>query len=432
MSALAWVLHECGHQISGSDIRETARTKRLKEAGIRVHRGHHPDNLHAPEAVIYSSAIRQDNVELQEARREDIKVLHRQELLAQLVHSHKSIGVAGTAGKTTTSAMIAALLTQSGYDPTFLVGAPSKSLGGRSAHWGMSPWLVTEIDESDGYFTQLHPQIAVVTNVGCDHLNHYGSEQALLMAFAKFVSQSQVAVLNADDPHTQTLRAYTKEVLTFGIERPATLIALGIEQHRLLTRAELIFQGERLGELELSLAPGRHNVANALAAMLTGHILGLEFDSMRRVLRGFHLPERRFQILEENGVVIVDDYGHLPEQIEANLAAVRAGWDPKRLIVIFQPHRYTRLLYMSERFARALLGADLILVTDIYPAFETPIPGVQAHSVVEAIGSKCSYAHTPEEILAFLNEQTSPGDFVIGFGAGDLWQVLHRWAGKGL
>ncbi len=430
MSALAWVLHEQGHPISGSDLRDTPRTRQLREAGIPVHCGHDPSHLRAPEAVVYSSAVGPFNVEIQAARSAQCPILHRQEVLAQLIQAHRSIGVAGTHGKTTTSAMIAALLSSSGLDPTFLVGAPSASLGGRHARLGQSSWLVTEVDESDGYFAQLSAELAVVTNVGCDHLSHYGSQQALLLGFARFISHSRRVILSANDVHTQRLKAYAREVFTFGIDCPADLVASKIEQHRMSTRAALLFRGERLGELELAQAPGRHNVSNALAALLAGHLLGLEFKEMLSILKEFRLPERRFQILEENGVVIVDDYAHLPEQIQANLEAVRAGWKPKRLIAVFQPHRYTRLSYMSQEFAQALRGADLVLVTEIYPAFESPIAGVDARRVAQILGEGrgCSYARTPEEVHAFLSEQISPGDFIIGFGAGDLWQVLHRLA----
>jgi len=433
MSALAWVLHEQGHRVSGSDLRETARTKQLITAGIPVHHGHHHHNLRSSEAVVYSSAIQPDNVELQAARSSLCKIWHRQELLAQLFNVHRSIGVAGTHGKTTTSAMVASLLLQSGRDPTFLIGASTPTLG-RPARWGQSPWLVAEVDESDGYFTQLRPEIAVVTNVGCDHLTHYGSEQALQAGFARFISQSRQAVLSADDSHAMALTTHARSSLTFGLEKPADLVAQHVEQHRMNTRADLIFRGDRIGELELSAAPGQHNVANALAALLVGHLVGLEFKEMLPILKGFRLPERRFQILEENGVVVVDDYAHLPEQIEVNLAAVRAGWKPKRVIALFQPHRYSRLSYMNERFARVLQLADLVIVTEIYPAFESPIPGVHARSVVEAMGcesERVRYLSHPEEIYAFLNQHTLPGDFIIGFGAGDIWKVLHRWVQRG-
>lgn len=428
MSALAWVLHDQGHSVRGSDLRENDRTRQLRAAGVPVQLGHDREHLERSAAVVYSSAVRPDNVELQAAWDAHIPVLHRQELLARFIRMVRSIGVAGTHGKTTTGAMVAVLL--QGLDPTFVVGAPTPTLGQRHARWGQGEWLVAEIDESDGYFARLRPEIAVITNIGYDHLAHYGSERALVSGFAAFASQSRWTILSAEDSHTPELRCHVRRTLTFGIERAADLEARNVEQHRRYTRAELLFRGERIGDLELDV-PGRHNVANALAAMLTGHLLGLEFAAMRRTLRSFQLPERRFQILEENGIVVVDDYAHLPEQIEATLAAVRQGWAPRRVISVFQPHRYSRMSYMHEHFARALRHSDLVLVTDIYPAFEEPIPGVDARSVVDALRrghDRVHYVKSSEETLMFLKDHVAPGDFVIGFGPGDICQVLHRLA----
>lgn len=428
------MLYEQGHRVSGSDLRETARTRQLKAAGIPVRLGHDDADAHLAlaESVVFSSAIPPDNVELRAARRRSLPLLHRQEVLAELLHTHRSIAVAGTHGKTTTSAMAAALLLRGGRDPSYLVGAPSPSLGGHAC-LGRGPWLVAEIDESDGHFTRFYPEIAVVCNVEPDHLNHYGSRRALEEGFRRFVSQSRRTVLSADDPLTPRLLRAAPESLTFGVETPADLMALEIEQHRMSSRAELVFQGERIGELELA-APGRHNVANALAALLAGHLAGLEFEPMLRALRTFRLPERRFQVLEENGRVIVDDYAHLPTQIEVNLAAVRTGWSPRRVIAVFQPHRYSRMSYLNGQFARAFGGADIVIVSDIYPAFERPIPGVDARMVVGTIAREhenAYYLSASEDVYAFLSERSEPGDFIIGFGPGDIWQVLHRVTTEG-
>ncbi len=444
MSALAWILHDQGLAVRGSDLRENARTRGLRAAGVPVHRGHDPAHLEPPALVVYSSAVRPDNVELRAARAAGCPVHHRQELLAALLALRRAIGVAGTHGKTTTTAMVAALLGAAGLDPAYLIGAPTPTLGERHARWGDGEWLVAEIDESDGHFTRFRTEIAVVTNVGLDHLSHYRSEAALVAAFARFVARSRVAVLSADDPHTPALARHAKRALTFGVSgasapsararRPpalgADLVAYDVEQHRLRTRARLVFRGEAVGELELN-APGVHNVRNALAALLVGHLVGLDFGPMLRTLRRFRLPERRFQILEENGVVVVDDYAHLPEQIEMNLEAARRGWRPRRVIAVFQPHRYTRLSYLNGHFPRALRRADWVLVTDIYPAFEDPIPGVDARRVVDALErehARVHYAPSAQELYEFLSRRVEPGDFVIGFGPGDVWQALHRLA----
>lgn len=427
MSALAWLLHEQGHSVSGSDCRETARTRELSSAGIPIYYGHDREHLGSPRAVVYSSAIAQENVELSTARERKIPVLHRQQLLAQIYNGHRSIGIAGTNGKTTTSAMVSTILEHAGVDPSFLVGASAPSLGGFSKA-GQSKWLVSEVDESDGYFVDLVSNIGVVTNVGNDHLNYYGTIDALLDSFGQYVGQSEISILCADDPHSEHLESKANRYFTFGIENPADLQASEIRQSRSCTSAELTFRGAYMGMLEIP-APGRHNVLNALAAILAGHIVGIDFPTMLESLKQFTLPQRRFQILEENGFVIVDDYAHMPEQIELNLAAARDGWNPRRLIAVFQPHRYSRFSTMMDRFAIALRKADIVLITDIYPAFEEPIPGIHALSMVEEMSRthpEVHYVGSLEETHDFLSAHAVPGDFIIGFGAGDIWQVLYQ------
>ena len=427
MSALAWLLHQQGHSVSGSDCRETRKTAELREAGIDVHVGHDRAHVEHAEAVVYSSAIGSENVELQAAGDREIDILHRQELLAEIFNANASIGVAGTHGKTTTSAMIAALLSQGGIDPTFLIGAPTPTLGG-NARVGSSRWLVSEVCESDGYFVDLFAELAVVTNMGVDHLDHYGSESKLLESFAQYISQSRKAILCADDDCYEDLKASAVDSLSFGIEQEADLVARNIVQNRSETTADLLFKGQFIGALKIQ-APGKHNVLNAMAALLAGYSVGLTFPSMIEILEEFILPNRRFQILEENGLVIVDDYAHLPEQVELNLEAARGGWPERRLIAIFQPHRYSRMSYMKERFAEALAQADIVVVNDIYPAFESPIPGVCAHDMVESMREshpRVHFAESLESTYEFLRKESMPGDFIIGFGAGDIWQVLHR------
>jgi UDP-N-acetylmuramate--alanine ligase len=427
MSALAWLLHEQGHSVSGSDCRETARTQELSSAGIPIHYGHDQDHLGSSQAVVYSSAITEDNVELQTARDLNIQVLHRQQLLAKIYNSHCSIGIAGTNGKTTTSAMVSTLLQHAGIDPSYLVGASTPNLGGFSRA-GKGQWLVSEVDESDGYFVDLISNVGIVTNVGNDHLNYYGTIDALLDSFGQYVAQSEISILSADDPQSVQLASHAKRYFTFGIENPADLQATNIEQSKGCTRADLVFRGQPVGELEIP-APGRHNVMNALAALMAGHIAGVEFPTMLEGLKNFVLPNRRFQILEENGFVIVDDYAHMPEQIELNLEAARQGWNPERLIAVFQPHRYSRFSTMMDRFAQALSEADLVLITDIYPAFESPIPGIHSQSIVETMSHSHPNVHylgSLGETHEFLSAHAVPGDFIIGFGAGDIWQVLHQ------
>jgi UDP-N-acetylmuramate--alanine ligase len=432
MSGLARILFEQGCSVSGSNIEENRRVRELLPLGIPVYLGHSPEHLPRAGTVVFSSAITAENIELRAARDQRLQVLHRQELLAQLMNNRPSIGIAGTHGKTTTTAMIAMLFERGGLDPTFLIGSPTRNLGGH-AKWGSGPHLVAEVDESDGRFTQLKAQVAVITNIDRDHLNYYGDEQALQQGFQRFLNGCDFAVLSADDAHTAQLQVHAPRLLTFGIEHEADLQARNLQRSGLRTSCELFFQGRRVCTLELGI-PGRHNVANALAAMAVGHLNGLGFAEMRAILKEFALPERRFQVLEENGMTVVDDYAHLPAQIEINLQTIREGWNPRRLLALFQPHRYTRMSYMSEQFARSFALADLVVVTDIYPAFESPIPGVNASALVEAIRREhphVYYAQDKAEVFTLLQRMAQPGDFIIGFGPGDIWQVLYRFAALG-
>jgi UDP-N-acetylmuramate--alanine ligase len=339
--------------------------------------------------------------------------------------------VAGTHGKSTTAAMLAFLLERAGrLAPSFLIGPSCPALGG-NARWTEGRFLVAEIDESDGYFTELALDLAVITNIGVDHLNNYGCAEAVYRAFRRFAERSKRLILNSDDGPSRRLRAELGAAsLTFGICQRADLTAAEITQRGLNTAFKLLFRGREVGEVSLP-APGGHNVYNALAALLAGWEIGLEFDQMGRALREFTLPERRFQILHHDGVVIVDDYAHLPEQIEANLAAIRTGWQPRRVIAIFQPHRFSRMASLSANFVHSFDAVDRLIITPIYPAGERPIPGVDAAVLVRALrarGKRVDYMADPEEIVASLRRELRPGDFLISFGAGDLWQVSRELA----
>jgi UDP-N-acetylmuramate--alanine ligase len=431
MSGLAKVYCELGFRVTGCNLEENRRTQQLRELGVPVTIGHSSAHLHSATHVIVSSAIPPDNIEVLEAQRLGLPILHRLELLHDLTTKRSTIAVAGTHGKTTTTAMIATLLERSWLDPTFVIGAVSPTLG-THARLGMGTHLVAEVCESDGHFLKLHPQIAVITSIGRDHLNFYKSEEALLASFTQFASQSDLCIACADDPGAR--RAVIEQLpdtLTYSIERPADLVAHDISFRRLHTIFEVSWRGRRVGHVELLHAPGIHNVYNALAALLVGRQLGLSFADMAAHLRDFQLPERRFQILVNNGITVVDDYAHLPEQIQRNLQAIRHSWHPARVVALFQPHRFTRTYYLGREFSTSFDLADVVVLTDIYPAFERPIPGVDATLILEALRRRhraVAYLPRGEGFAQRLKEFVRPGDFVIGFGAGDLGAELSRFA----
>ncbi|MCX8103027.1 MAG: UDP-N-acetylmuramate--L-alanine ligase [Candidatus Bipolaricaulota bacterium] len=431
MSGLAKVYSELGFRVTGCNLEENRRTQQLRDLGVPVTIGHSSEHLRNATHVVVSSAIPPDNIELLEAHRLGLPILHRLELLRNLTEKRYTIGVAGTHGKTTTTAMIATLLERSWLDPTFVIGAVSPTLGAH-ARLGMSKYLVAEVCESDGHFLKLHPQIAVITNIGRDHLNFYGSEEALLASFTQFASQSDLCIACADDPGTRrAVIAQLPATLTYSIERPADLVAHDISFHQFRTTFDVSWRGRRVGHVELLRAPGIHNVYNALAALLVGRQLGLSFADMAAHLRDFQLPERRFQVLVNNGITVVDDYAHLPEQIQRNLQAIRQSWHPARVVALFQPHRFTRTYYLGREFSTSFDLADMVVLTDIYPAFERPIPGVSVELIFDALRrrhSAVTYLPRRADLAHKLNEFVRPGDFVIGFSAGDLGTELHRFA----
>jgi len=428
MSGLASVFLEQGLAISGSDLRENGEIESLRRAGAAIHLGHDPKHVKAPlDGVIVSSAIGTDNVEVCAARRMEIPVVFRLHALNWILQRYKSIGVAGTHGKTTTSTMIATILQGTGRDSGFLIGAPSSVLGGR-ARLGGGEWFVAEIDESDGLFVGIRPTIAVVTNVGVDHLATYGSPAAIERAFRRYIAQADRVVLDVDRENARRWAASIPAALTIGIDAPAELRATRIRYDRFTTSFDLIHLGSFIDRVFLP-APGEHNVRNALCALGASLLAGVDLREAVRALSRFTLPQRRFQLMEENGVTVVDDYAHLPEEVAATLRAIRTGWPGRRIIAIFQPHRYTRTRDVGGEFGDAFSDADVAVVTRIYPAGERPIPGVSADLVVQAIAARAGIdVHSipdKESVFSFLMERIKPGDFIISFGAGDIWTVTE-------
>lgn len=431
MSSLAYITSKQGYKVSGSDIKETSRTKELRREGIEIRIGHRKNNLASDvNKVIISSAIEDNNIEKKEAKRRNIEILPRLRFLSQIIKERFSIGITGTHGKTTTTTMVATLLEKAGLDPTFLIGALCRSLGG-NAKLGESRYLVAEIDESDGYFLDIEPQIAVVTNIDKDHLNTYSSPSAIRESFFQFAKNSNLCILNCDDPQIKNfLNEIDRRIITFGIE-DGDLRATNIRQNGFKMQFDLNFKEKRVGVVKIPI-PGRHNVYNALAAIGVAKEVGIRFDEMAEILKNFCPPERRFQAIRNDGVMIIDDYAHLPREIASNLEAIQNGWGQRRVIAVFQPHRFSRTKYLHASFARSFDLADVVVITDIYPAFENPIPGVDAQKIATSIKqrekNRVYHLAEKQEVLSFLEERTQPGDFIIGFGAGDIWKVIYKFA----
>src|SRR5437773_6272906 len=389
MSGIAEILLNLGYRVTGSDQKKNDAIERLAELGAKIFIGHQAANVEGAHVVVYSSAVSRDNVEVQVARQRQIPTIPRAEMLAELMRLKYGIAVAGTHGKTTTTSMVGAVLAEGHYDPTIVVGGRVRSLGS-NARLGQGEFLVAEADESDGSFLKLAPTIAVVTTIDAEHLDHYGTLDAIREAFLRFVNKVPFygsAVLCLDQPNIQMLiPQLEKRIITYGLESAADLVARRLSLSGMTSRFEVYQRGSLLGECTLQI-PGRHNVLNALAAIGVGLELEIPFVTMERALAGFAGVQRRFQIRgRAAGVTVVDDYGHHPAEIRATLAAAKAGFDC-RIVTVFQPHRYTRTLHLRQEFLTAFNQADALVVMDIYAAGEPAIPGVSAEDLAEGIRS---------------------------------------------
>ncbi|MBC7104998.1 MAG: UDP-N-acetylmuramate--L-alanine ligase [Firmicutes bacterium] len=429
MSGLARVLLELGWRVTGSDLRLSPVTDRLASLGAGIYRGHAPENLGACDLVVVSSAIRPDNPELAAARARGIPVHHRGEMLAGLMNPRKGIAVAGTHGKTTTTAMLGVVLAANGYDPTVLVGGEVPALGG-NARVGRGEYVVAEADESDGSFLLLNPHVAVVTNIENDHLDYYGNLAGVAEAFGRFVrgvDPEGAAVLCADDPNVRRiLPGVRARVVTYGLLASDADYTLREESLNGAGAAgEVFYRGRSLGKVRLSV-PGRHNLANALAVIAAGRLLGLELPAVAGPLAEFRGAGRRFQLLGEvRGVRVVDDYAHHPTEIRATLAAARTT-GCRRIVCAFQPHRYTRTKLLAEEFGPALSEADVVVISDVYGAGEPPIEGVTGELIAGSVRRfKPDVVYLPrlEDVSSYMARVARPGDLIITMGAGNIWEA---------
>src|SRR5689334_6573527 len=433
MSGIAEVLLNLGYSISGSDVKLSPITERLQSMGARVFEGHAASNIEGARALVVSSAVDEQNPEVQEARRVQIPVIPRGELLAELMRLKYGVAVAGSHGKTTTTSMAATILNFAGLDPTVVVGGRVGTMGGSNARVGRSDFLVVESDESDGSFLKLAPIIAVVTNIDREHLDHYPSLDAIRDAFIEFVNKVPfygAVIVCLDEPNVQgILPAIKRRTITYGTAAQAEMEATDIACGSFASDFQLRYRAEDLGRFHVGV-PGRHNVLNAMAAVAVAMELEVKPDTIREALATFNGVDRRFQVRgKERGITVIDDYGHHPTEIRATLDGARiCGF--RRVHVLFQPHRYTRTFHLMDEFARSFHQADNVFIIDIYAASEKPIEGVTAEALVERIRQ---FGHRAVEHVGSMDRGVDAllgaardGDLVLTLGAGSVWQAGEK------
>jgi UDP-N-acetylmuramate--alanine ligase len=432
MSAIAIVLARMGHRVSGSDLKGGRSVQRLQLLGVDARIGHRAEHVTDDlDAVVISTAISSSNPEVREAERRGIPVLRRAQALRALVATRRGIAVAGSHGKTTTSSMLALVLRAAGWQPSFIIGGELNEVGSNAAY-DEGEWLVVEADESDGTFLELTPEAAIVTNIEPDHIDHYGSFDQLVRSFEQFLAQlSGLRVVSADDPIAADLAARVGGVVTYGWAEHADYRVTGYEGRRDGSRFDLERAGDRVGTIELPV-PGRHNASNAIGAAALALEIGVPFSAVAEALRGFGGVARRFQFRGEvDGVTIVDDYAHLPGEVAAMIRAAREGQWP-RVIVVFQPHRYSRTARLWRDFGNAFADADGLVLTDVYAAGETPRPGVSGRLVLRAVldahpDLPVTYLPRRADVVKHGLRWAHAGDLVLTLGAGDLTTVSDEW-----
>ena len=430
MSGIAEVLLNSGYAVSGSDLQESDATRRLRGLGARVFVGHEEANLATdPSVVVISTAVKYSNPEVLEARRRHIPVIPRAEMLAELMRMKYGIAVAGSHGKTTTTSMIAAVLSGAGLDPTMVIGGRVRMFG-TNAKMGQGDVLVAEADESDGSFLLLSPTIAVVTNIDKEHMDFHQTMERLHESFLAFINKIPfygLAVLCLDDTGVRGLTAKVrKRFTTYGLSPEADFSAQELNPTPSGIECVVTHRGQSLGRLRLHL-PGRHSATNALAAVAVAHELEIPFARVAAALDGFTGIHRRFEVKgEPGGVLVIDDYGHHPTEIRATIGAIRDSWK-RPLSVVFQPHRFTRTKDLFEEFLTAFEGADRLVLTEIYAAGEDPIPGATGEALYQAIKRKghldVEFVADKNDIVERLAGELSSGDVVLTLGAGDIYRV---------
>lgn len=450
MSGIAEVLLNLGYEVSGSDLNRSLTTRRLTRSGAKVRYGHKAENVGKAQVVVTSSAISRDNPEVVAAQQQGIPVIARAEMLAELMRLKYGIAVAGTHGKTTTTSLIASLLTDNQLDPTVIIGGRVRSLRS-NARLGKGEFLVAEADESDGSFLLLHPTIAVVTNIDPEHLSHYKDYEELKKAFVRFgeaIPFYGAAIFCVDHPVTAKIaETFPRRLITYGLEKKADFMAKSIRFDGPTMRFNVFFQGKSLGEVQLKL-PGRHNVANALAAIAVAHELGIPFTKVRHSLKHFKGIARRLEVLYQpssqrvisressarggphGAPIIIDDYAHHPVEIVETLDSIKKSWKGYRIRAVFQPHRYTRTKELFKEFQASFADCHELIMTDIYAASEKPIVGITGRCLAEAIQvpQNVQYRSNFDEIVDYLWESRGARDLFVTLGAGNVWVIAKELA----
>ena len=430
MSGIAELLLNLGYKVSGSDLKSSDTTERLKRFGGTIFRGHEAHQVENANVVVVSSAVEDNNPEIQAARQVSIPVIPRAEMLAELMRLKYSIAVAGAHGKTTTTSIVAAVLDRGGLDPTVVIGGKLKSID-TNARLGEGEFIVAEADESDGSFLKMSPAIAVVTNIDREHLDHYGDLDDIKSAFLSFIDRIPfygLAILCLDNESVQDLIPNIKKrYTTYGISAQADIQAKNVRFDGLQSRFSLYRRGDHLGDVRLNL-PGIHNVYNSMASVAVGLELSIPFDTIKDALETLEGVQRRMEIKGEcNGITVVDDYGHHPTEIKATLQAAKEAWPDRRIVVVFQPHRYSRTRALFDDFTRSFYQSDILLVLPIYSAGEKVLEDVDSFSMCDGIRE-----HGHREVIckenlmaavAELKDILQTGDILLTLGAGDVWKV---------
>ncbi|MBO2943944.1 UDP-N-acetylmuramate--L-alanine ligase [Paenibacillus sp. F411] len=430
MSAIARVMLEMGYKVTGSDVASQELTEKLAAKGAQIYIGHTAEQIQGADLVVYSTALSRDNVERVAAEEQNIPVLHRAQMLARLLNERKGIAVAGAHGKTTTSSMISTVLEDCGVDPTFIIGGEIMNVG-TNAKAGQGEYVVAEADESDGSFLQYYPWLGVVLNIEADHLENYdGDFNQLKAAYVQFLSQIRedgTAVVCADDENIRAILPELKyQATTYGIHHDAEYSARDLVLGDRQVSFTMLHGEEVMGTIRLSV-PGKHNVYNAMATVITCMKAGVPFEEIAQSIIKFNGAKRRFQVLGEiNDILVIDDYAHHPTEIEATISAAKATG--KRIVAVFQPQRYSRTFFLLDAFSRAFGDADEVIITDIYaPAGEKQIEGITSAKLAELIvqnsNAGARYLSTKDEVLEDLKGRVAPGDLVLTMGAGDIWKV---------